>query len=105
MMVGPIQFTFMYWEPRGSPRCHISSERIACRHGVASAPPNSAGQLWVSQPRSASFAQNSFEKADWASLPGPCRDISSQSEGRPAHATAGGILLHANHTPRPERVV
>ena len=63
MIVGPIQLTFMYWEPRGSPTRHISSERIACRHGVASAPPYSEGQLWVSQPRSASLAQNSREKA------------------------------------------
>ena len=29
MIVGPTQFTFMYCELRGSPRCHISSPTIA----------------------------------------------------------------------------
>src|SRR5215475_4912457 len=81
MIVGPIQFTFMYCELRGSPRRHISSPRTACRHGLASAPPYSRGQLWVSQPFAARRGQNSRAKAACASLPGPSFAISSQSGG------------------------
>ena len=81
MMAGPIQFTFMYCEPRGSPCAHISSPSTACRHGVASRPPYSRGQCCVSQPRSASFAQNAREKSSWASLPGPSFESFAQSAG------------------------
>ncbi len=38
-IVGPTQFTFMYWELRGSPIFHISSPRMAWRQGEASLPP------------------------------------------------------------------
>ena len=56
MIDGPIQLTFMYCGPRGSPIDHSSSPRMACCQGVAALPPYSAGQCGVSQPRSASAA-------------------------------------------------
>ena len=43
----------MYCGPRGSPAAHISSRTTACCHTEPSAPPCSAGQLSVSQPRAA----------------------------------------------------
>src|SRR2546421_9250617 len=49
----------MYCGPRGSPAAHISSRTTACCHTEPSAPPCSFGQLSVSQPRAASFRQNS----------------------------------------------
>src|SRR5215207_2483631 len=52
----------MYWGPRGSPAAHISSRTTACCHTDPSAPPCSAGQLSVNQPRSASWWQNSRVK-------------------------------------------
>src|SRR5262249_57610288 len=71
MIVGPIQFTFMYCEPRGSPRRHISSPRIAWRHGLASLPPYSRGQLRGSPPLSPRRGQNSPADAASPSLPRP----------------------------------
>src|SRR3954452_17690952 len=52
----------MYCGPRGSPAAHISSRTTACCHTEPSAPPCSDGQLRVSQPRSASWWQNSRVK-------------------------------------------
>src|SRR5262249_53790251 len=95
MIVGPIQFPFMYCEPRGSPTRHISSERIACRHGVASAPPYAFGQLCVSQPRCASAPQNSRENAACASLPGPWAESSAQFAGRPSSRNARSSRRYA----------
>src|SRR5262245_11811623 len=108
MIVGPTQLTFMYCELRGSPQRHISSPRIACRHGVASPPPYSRGQLCVSQPRSARRGQNSRAKAACASLPGPSLAISSQSAGRlsarkarSSTRKARSSSLHWKSTPPP----
>jgi hypothetical protein len=39
MMVGPTQFTPMYWAPRGSWWAHISSRTAVWAHGEASWPP------------------------------------------------------------------
>src|SRR4051812_27424176 len=52
----------MYCGPRGSPAAHISSRTTACCQTEPSAPPCSAGQLSVSQPRSANVWQNSRVK-------------------------------------------
>src|SRR4051794_9784267 len=52
----------MYCGPRGSPAAHISSRTTACCHTEPSAPPCSAGQLSVSQPRAARVRQNSRVK-------------------------------------------
>src|SRR3954468_15711329 len=52
----------MYCGPRGSPAAHISSRTTACCHTEPSAPPCSAGQLRVSQPRAANVWQNSRVK-------------------------------------------
>ena len=67
MIDGPIQLTFMYCGPRGSPTDHSSSPRMMCCHGVAARPPCSAGQCGVSQPRSASRRLKTFE---WATFSG-----------------------------------
>ncbi len=44
-IVGPIQFTFMYCGPRGSPTAHISSPRMKCSQSSPALPPYS---VWVS---------------------------------------------------------
>ena len=110
MIVGPTQFTFMYWELRGSPILHISSPRIAWRHGEASRPPYSVGQCCVSQPLRASFGQNSFENSACASLPGPCFESSAQSAGsasarnsRSSRRKAMSSSDQRNSTPPPAR--
>src|SRR5438045_8951857 len=80
-MVGPIQFTFMYCGPRGSPTAQSSSARMAYVQGDAPSPPISRGQCGVSQPRAASRGQNVRENATCASRPGPSLATSLQSDG------------------------
>src|SRR4051794_34053307 len=80
-MVGPIQLTFMYCAPRGSPAAHISSPRMKCSHTVLARPPYSFGQCGTSRPAAASFGQNSREKAVTCGDPGPWREISFQFGG------------------------
>src|SRR4051812_2474914 len=90
MRMGPIQFTFMYWPPRGSPTHHISSARIRAVHGSASRPPQADGQCGTRRPAFASFAQNSFENLVCASEAGPCASC-SQLAGRLAERNSRTI--------------
>ncbi len=55
MIVGPTQFTPMYWAPRGSWCAHISSRTAVWTHGDAPWPPHSSGQATHRSPRSASM--------------------------------------------------
>ena len=50
MIVGPTQFTPMYWAPRGSWCAHISSRTAVWTHGDAPLPPHSSGQATQRSP-------------------------------------------------------
>src|SRR5713101_6037010 len=111
MMAGPIQLTFMYCGPRGSPAPHISSPRMVRSHGDASLPPYSIGQCGVSSPRSASAPQNAMHCAlctsvgrslsSWLQPAGMWSRITERTSSRNSRSSP----LHPNSMASPLRTV